>query len=238
MNLEPSKVVMSAGISAKAPVYEAYEGNSDKDVRFDMKTEYGDFTGSKAISLPEQIARVISLGRMIIMLCLLMISTHSVAQAASCGRPDFDRSVDKGFFVWQNCGTGEWFVRQTAGGAPSGDEFRVEGSLQSSEPMLAIAAFNLESHDTFDATDPSNISFVFRAWGSAQDGFDFSLQANAVTCLRISEPDKQPIIIGADNMELFSPVNLLTLDDTDCRPNAFLPSIVFLLNSDQITTPD
>lgn len=154
------------------------------------------------------------------------------ADATTCGRPDYDRSKDRGIYVWQNCGTGQWFFRVSSGGRPPSDEFRVEGRLQLDKPFASLNPFSLDSglngsQDLFETPDPETADFIFRVWVDAQDGFDFGLTNGTTACLKVNAPDDMPIVIGKDNITANSPVNLETLDPINCASTN--PGLLLLL---------
>lgn len=171
-----------------------------------------------------------------------VIATSSFAQSAGveCGRPDFNRFEDRGVFVWQNCGTGEWFIRAVSGG---GSEVRVTGGLGLTEPIAVINAFNLEFGDqssglpdSLDSSDAENINFLFRVFQTAQDGVDFQLQSppsDELACLRISTEPTVPIIFGQNNFAVTTTnINLATIDSRGCSAAFIVPPIELLLNQD------
>lgn len=157
------------------------------------------------------------------MCCLiaLLFSSTLSAQAQpvsdSCGRPDFDRMTDRGFFIWQDCSTNRWFFRATNGGASS--EFSAEGRLRLSEDIQSPAPFNLNNigvQDIFDLSDPQNVLFRFRVFTIAQDGIDFNLAPDSDACLFVKTSDGSPIVVGRNNLEFSSPLNLNTLSTAKC----------------------
>lgn len=170
------------------------------------------------------------------LLCCLIVfvltaSSQASAQTAdNCGRPDFDRNTDRGFFIWQDCPTGDWFFRATNGGTSS--EFTVEGRLRLSSDIQEPEPFNLNNigvQDIFDFSDPQNVRFRFRVFSIAQDGIDFRLAPDTKACLFVRTSDGSPIIVGRNNVELRSPLNMNTLSGAGC---VVVEPFVFLLTDD------
>lgn len=160
---------------------------------------------------------------------------YSSAQAApaSCGKPNYRREINRGIFLWRNCSTQVWSFRVSSGGRPAGDEFKVAGRLQLNKPFAFLDGFSLDpgvsgSQDLFDTSDPNKVDFIFRVWGEAQDGFNFKLLNNTIACLTISAPSTTwPIVIGRSNLFIRSPLNLDTLDSSDCTN--ITPSLYLLI---------
>ena len=186
------------------------------------------------------ILRFILSGTLLFVSCLFF--NFNAANAASetisaspCNMPDFDRSQNQGVFIWQQCSTGNWFFRVSAGGLPSGVgvEFNVIGTLSLSEPIQNLEEFSLELNDTLIDSDPMELEFNFRAFTDSQDGFNFNLAEGTVACLKLSEPNDALIVIGGQNTVVSSPVNIDTLDQSLCIGSSVLPPINSLLLLDE-----
>lgn len=172
-----------------------------------------------------------------LLVCLFLsygsfVSSNEAGEASSCNMPDFDRTEDTGIFIWQMCSTEQWFFRVSAGGLTDGVELRVIGDLRLDKSISAIEPFSLAENDLLDFSDPQNINFNLRVFASAQDGFDFQLQEGTVACLNISTSIDAPIIIGGDNIEVTTPININTVDKTICITPGIVPSAFLLLNED------
>ncbi len=145
--------------------------------------------------------------------------------ASSCGVPTYNRATQDGIYLWQICGSKEWFMRAVGGGRDSNNELRVEGNLVLSNPIQSITEFSIDPPDPnelfpvpdfVDASDRKNIKFRFRVWRDGQDGMDFKLPANTTTCLKILTPAGIPVFVGRSKTEITPPFNLLTLDGNGC----------------------
>ncbi|MCU7890873.1 MAG: hypothetical protein KZQ78_04340 [Candidatus Thiodiazotropha sp. (ex Ustalcina ferruginea)] len=87
----------------------------------------------------------------------------------ACGAPSYNTATEKALFVWKDCQTGEWFVRNTAGGDPAGVFY--EGQVFTSQGFVNVAGFGLEASDTLDNTsDPAVIDFLLKVWNKGEDG--------------------------------------------------------------------
>ena len=148
-----------------------------------------------------------------------------VAAQSSCGVPSYNRATQSGIYLWQVCGSKEWFMRAVGGGRTGTNELRVEGNLVLSKPIKSIVGFSIDPPDPnqnfpvpdfVDSSDPKDIKFRFRVWRDGQDGIDFELPANATTCLKIETPAGMPVFVGRSKTEITPPFNLITLDGSGC----------------------
>jgi len=178
--------------------------------------------------------------------CLTTSTNVAFAQeTTNCGQPDFDRMTDQGLFLWQHCASGDWSIRGTNGG--QSPEFTVTGELVLSEPLEALTPFNLDddclaqtteelddckNDYLVDAIDPEKVKFRFRVFQVAQDGADFKLAPDSSACLIVKTNPKVPIIVGGDNVEFSSPLNIVSLKGggTCIR----LEPVIYLLQEDDV----
>ena len=103
---------------------------------------------------------------------------------ATCGSPSYNPATDRALLVFQNCSTGRWSLRATAGGVNT----VFQGSLDSSQPLSNQTPFRLEASDQFDISNPSRIVFSLVVGGTGQDGFDFGSTAGASVCVNVLAP--------------------------------------------------
>lgn len=132
--------------------------------------------------------------------------------ATTCGAPVYDPSIMAGLYVWEECGSGTWKVRGTAGGTYA----LMEGEVRSNLPLSFVTPYSIESHDLLDISDPNAIDFILQQWGISEDGFDFGYQPGAGACLEMSEP--VTILIGPGATPIQTPVNLETLGACSAPP--------------------
>lgn len=115
-----------------------------------------------------------------------------------CGDPDVTNSVDRGTFLWQDCGSGRWHLRTSGGGTPSGIFY--EGSVAVTGGVANLTPVSVEGNDVLDtSTDPDALTYLLRIWNNGLDGFDFDAGANA--CFTHLGPDL-PVLVGAGRIEL------------------------------------
>ena len=138
----------------------------------------------------------------------LRSSNAPVSTDNSCFEPSIDRAVDRGVFLWRDCPRNEWHLRLTAGSAPDGAS--AAGRLTSDNNLVGVTEVSVEDNDLLDnTTDPQVIDFGLRAFGAAQDGFDF-INIGTDTCLVI-EDSNTTVFLGQDRVPVTSPFNLNTL---------------------------
>ena len=125
-----------------------------------------------------------------------------------CGLPSYNSGTEQAVFLGQDCATGAWQFRATAGG--SGTTYR--GSLISSQAYGSVSGFSLEANDTLDATsDPAEIAYILNMGGAGQDGFDFTPAAGAPVCVGVDTPPGVPVFVGSDRRAATAPFDLETL---------------------------
>lgn len=126
-------------------------------------------------------------------------------EPSACDMPEYDRATEQAIFIWQNCATGDWFMRGTAGGS----FVELVGSVVSSAPFTSVTPFSIETNDVLDyTTDPAVIDFVLRTNNTGQDGFDFGIAAD--TCFILESPDL-PIYAGVQRNLLGGAFDIETL---------------------------
>ncbi len=138
------------------------------------------------------------------------VGTIKDDEVGACGAPNYDKATEKALFVWKDCQTGEWFVRNTAGGDPAGVFF--DGKVFTNQSFVDVSGFDIESSDTLDyTTDPTVIDFLLKVWNNGEDGFEFTPFADAGTCLDLSGPSGVPVLVGSTKFPVSVPFDLNTL---------------------------
>lgn len=158
---------------------------------------------------------------------------QTILERTNCGIPNFNRFTDRGVFLWQNCGTGDWFMRTSNGGLPGELETNGRLTLSSASDIQFLSGFNLDpgvsgEQDLLDASDPSNIIFRFRVFVTAQDGMNFRINPDTIACMTVSNSAGVPIAVGANNIEFTAPFNIQTLTAQGCA-GASVSNIMSLL---------
>ena len=132
-------------------------------------------------------------------------------ELTACGEPSYSPSSDAGIFVWQECdGSGQWYVRTTAGGG--GETYL--GSFTASNSISSLVPFSFESSD-YATLIASNkiIDFGMSMVNAGQDGLDFIVPEGSELCLTIDDPN-QIIYVGVDETQFTSVVNLIDVTGT------------------------
>lgn len=100
----------------------------------------------------------------------------------ACGSPEIDASEVASLFVWNDCGTGQWHVRATAGGGF--DEY--VGAIVSDRPLSPVVRYMLEANDVVETSEPYRIGFGLHVQEGWQDGFEFELPTDASATLYLN----------------------------------------------------
>lgn len=145
------------------------------------------------------------------------LATITDDEVGACGAPNYDKSTEKALFVWKDCQSGDWFVRNTAGGDPAGVFF--EGRVFTNQSFVSVTGFDIESSDTLDyTTDPTVIDYLLKVWNNGEDGFQFTPLSDAGTCLDLSGPPGVPVLVGSAKLAVSVPFDLSTLGACSSLP--------------------
>jgi hypothetical protein len=134
--------------------------------------------------------------------------SRRLAGAFALRSTDVQQSHGTGLFIWKNCAAGTWQARMTAGG---GSSIVYRGNAQSSQNFTSVTGYSIETNDTLNVSDPSNVVYALSVSGSGEDGFDFAFPASATVCFNATAPAGVPIYLGADRTPMLGPFNLGTL---------------------------
>ncbi len=125
----------------------------------------------------------------------------------ACGTPTYDKASERALFLWQDCATGSWSVRVTAGGPNS----TFSGEVRATTSFTSVTPFGIEANDLFAFTStPGVIEFGLIVGTAGQDGFNFSLPAGQSACLTLTAP-AVPIYAGSTRLPVTSPVDVATM---------------------------
>ncbi len=126
-------------------------------------------------------------------------------EPSACDMPDYDRATEQAVFLWQDCMSGLWSMRATAGGSA----VTLVGSVQSDAAFVSVTPFSIEGADILDSTtDPRIIDFVLTTNNIGQDGFNFEIAGP--TCFILESP-ALPIYVGVQRNLLSSAFDIETL---------------------------
>ena len=130
-------------------------------------------------------------------------------EVSACGEPTFSAGFEAGVFIWQDCNTGDWFARYTAGGPTT---VIYDGSIVSNAAFSQVTGFSLEGNDVLDSTtDPLQIDFNLRMINAGVDGIDFRPAQGATACFELNAPAGAMVYAGADRNVVTPPFDLFTL---------------------------
>ncbi|MEE9493957.1 MAG: Calx-beta domain-containing protein, partial [Gammaproteobacteria bacterium] len=138
-------------------------------------------------------------------------------ELGACGVPVFDSAIEKALFVWKDCQSGEWFVRNTGGGDSAGVFY--DGEVITDQSFINVTAIDLEASDTLDnTTDPTVIDFYLKIWNQGVEGFQFTPTSDAGTCLELTGPAGVPVLVGPTKLAVSTPFDLATLGACTSNP--------------------
>ncbi len=131
------------------------------------------------------------------------------AALVSCGMPTFARGSDPGVFVWQDCSTGQWYLRAVGGGLVWTS---YSGSLESNKAFSNVVGVELEGADQVDVSTGNRIAFTLGVGGMGVDGIDFAIQSESQVCLGLTAPVGAQVYLGAEKMPMSGSFDLVTLE--------------------------
>lgn len=137
------------------------------------------------------------------------VATITDNEVSACDEPDpaVNGALEADLFVWQDCVSGIWHVRSTAGGGYA----NYTGRIISTAAFASVAAVDIEGHDTLDTSAADTIDFVMQIWGNGLDEFTFVPAGGAAVCLELDLPAAQTVRIGRDRTTYALPLDLSTL---------------------------
>ena len=136
-----------------------------------------------------------------------------------CGEPSYDRGSESGLFIWKDCnitGSQSWHIRATGGGNSPALTYR--GLLNADQNFTGVTPFSIEAGDTLDnSSNPMQISYIMKAGGAGQDGFDFTFSNSTDVCFDPSVmPAGAAVELGANRQVMSTAFDLGTL--ASCSP--------------------
>ena len=146
----------------------------------------------------------------------LMLFQSDAQAATACGEPSYDAATEAGVFIWQDCPSGAWHVRITAG--PNWLVYN--GDLVSSAAFSNVVPVSLEASDVLDyTTDPARIAFQL-GMVNREDGFDFDVPTTANVCFQVESPSNPAVYVGANRDVVTEPLDLNTLGPCTAEPDS------------------
>ena len=125
-----------------------------------------------------------------------------------CGEAQFKLDVDRGTFLWKDCGgTEKWYLRVVGGTALPA--FTYTGQIESPGGFSEFGSQNTETNDVPDSSaDPNVVSYSLRVWNLDQDMLEFQVSANA--CFTPLGPLELPVYLGENRVPMTTPTLNLT----------------------------
>ncbi len=148
-------------------------------------------------------------------------------EASPCGTPTYDAATEAGVFLWQDCSTGNWYMRVTAGGG----SVAYSGHFISDQAFSSVTAYSLESSDVLDTSDPLQISYLMNVSTQWDDGVNFSFPAGANACFTLESP-MAAVYLGSSRTPMSTSFDLSTLGACSGLPPQISISDITVLETD------
>ena len=128
-------------------------------------------------------------------------------ETSVCGEPPINLQSDREAFLWRDCnGSGEWFMRFTAGGSYS----VYVGSVSSSTGITNMVPFSIEPSDVLNVNG-NDIAYNLRIGQVYWDGFNFEAPTGADICIDVDGPTGAQVLVGALRTPVAAPFDAATL---------------------------
>ncbi len=135
----------------------------------------------------------------------------------ACGKPPFNPATQRRLAVWKDCGSNNWHLEASAGGA---NGVLHTGTITADTDLISWQAVSFESNDfttppanpaspQYDPT-PASLSYNLKMSGNGTDGINFTVSDDSATCLT-TDNAAIAIIVGASATVVSSGFNLATL---------------------------
>ena len=124
-------------------------------------------------------------------------NAYEIPLATPYGQPEYNAARDKRLFLWKDEISGVWELRATAGGGFA----NYVGSIVADRPIESVQGVKLESNDILDTSNPLQIDFNLRVFGSGQDGIKFQFPDEANLSFNL-DGGSAPLRIGVDRWKV------------------------------------
>ncbi len=156
-----------------------------------------------------------------VLFSLALGAVNTDANAVVCGAPTYTPTEAAAIYAWQECDTGRWHLRATAGGGSASFQGRLftDGTIAQAIPV------QLDDSDSYSAQQ-QQIDFLIQVSLNDQNGIDLDLSANSRLYLDITAATQNAVFLGAtkERVEAF-PVKL--------GGNGRQMNVVFIMTDDQ-----
>ena len=131
-----------------------------------------------------------------------------IAANAACGEPDYDRTTERGMFLWRDCnGDNRWYIRVTSGGGSQILDY--SGEITTNRQFTSVQEFGFESTDVLNVSNQL-LSFSMEVTNIWEDGFSFRVNPGN-SCITLNTPAGTTIVVGEDQTPVSSSFDLDTL---------------------------
>ncbi len=138
----------------------------------------------------------------------------------TCGEPPLLANREAAVLLWEDCGTGMWYLRATAGGSIS--KVSYEGTIVSDRAFSSVNPAGVESGDLLATPTNDQILFQFNVSKDRTDGLDFLFPARANVCVSLDTPGAS-LLVGAGRTPVSGSLDLTTLGSCGASPSCGEP---------------
>ena len=128
------------------------------------------------------------------------------------GRPNIDRSMDTGIFIWEN-ETNNWVTNVVSGDTPR----IVDIDITSTQALSNVEQVSIEASDVVTIL-PSSLSLSLNVQAPWLDGVKFTVENQSSTCISTANVDV-PIYVGPNRVEVGNNFDLNTLTVCESGPD-------------------
>lgn len=128
----------------------------------------------------------------------------------TCGSPTVDLASDRSIFVYEDCVTGQYSVRFTAGDRDAS----YAGTITSSTGFSQVTPFSIEPSDTLQQAG-NQVAFQLQQRPGRWDGFELQVPTGGGLCIALTDAPSDEVRIGPTQIVAAAPVNLVDL--TPCH---------------------
>lgn len=141
-----------------------------------------------------------------------------------CNPPQYDKTTDKGLYIWQNCRNGIWHIRAVGGGVDADytGSLILDAGSSSKGSIINLTPRSIEAEDTLTLVDAHTLSFDLSPGIHWEDGFSFKLDnLTQLACLQFTSAAGNSFYIGGEKriINAANGLNLLTMNQCNGLPS-------------------
>lgn len=134
-------------------------------------------------------------------------------EISTCGDPGINLSTDREAFLYQDCTTGAWSARFTAGPRYA----TYEGTMESSQGFDSLTEVDYEPADALNLNG-NTVTYRAGMSGGFFDGFDFVPSSGSAVCFGLDIPVGRSVLVGPSRVPVMPPFDIDTLGPCSAGP--------------------